>query len=59
MKNKLQKMWGLTVNHVLSLHRLFRKLFKVLLINCQAPGLCFQVLGVGLQLNPQGGELGV
>lgn len=53
------KMCGLTVNHVLSLHRVFRKLFNVLLINCQAPGFCFQVLGVGLQLSPQGSELGV
>lgn len=53
------KMCGLTVNHVLSLHRVFRELFNVLLINCQAPGFCFQVLGVGLQLSPQGSELGV
>lgn len=55
----MKKMCGLTVNYVLSLHHFFGKLFNVLLINGQAPRLCFQVLGVRLQLSPQRSELGV
>lgn len=52
-------MSALTVNHILSLHRFFTELFNVLLIHCQAPGLCLQVLGVRLQVSPQCSKLRV
>lgn len=49
----------LTVNHILSLHRVLAELLQVLLIHRQAPGLRLQVLGVTLQVGPERSELGV
>lgn len=52
-------MSALTINHILPLHRFPGELPQVLLIHGQAPGLCLQVLGVRLQVGPQGRKLGV
>ncbi len=42
----------LTIYHILSLHSFFRVLLHVLLVNCQTPRLCLQVLGIRLQISP-------